>query len=155
MAAVDYVLNFNDITKTGLSLSFTVFNQVSDDSSLIAPTILELSNGFYKFSYDIALLNTDIYYVATDGGSNILTGSLEYINLPSINDLILRILGLNHENIYIDNTIYDGNNNLLNCRIRIYSNNTDVGTNLSVIATYNMISTYVGNNLNTFEVVIV
>ncbi len=152
MAAINYTLNFNDITKTGLVLTFTIFNKVTDDTVLIAPPIVELSNGFYKFSYDISLGDSDIYYIATDGGSNILTGVIAQINLASLNDLILRILGLSQENIFIDTLVYDGNANLLSSRIRIYSNSADVGTNTNVIATYAVVSTYLGNDLNTFKV---
>ena len=153
MSAINYVLNFNDTSKTGLALSFSVFNQVTDNASLTAPSILELGSGFYKFSYDISPLSSDIYYVATDLGSNVLTGTIALVNLYSINDLALRILGLNHENIFIDELVYDGNSNLVSSRVRTYSTATDVGTNTNVIATYNMTSTYTGNNLDTFQVV--
>jgi hypothetical protein len=52
-----------------------------------------------------------------------------------------KILGLVHQNIYMDNTSYDNANNLISCRIRIYSNSTDVGTDINVISTYNVTAT--------------
>lgn len=50
--------------------------------------------------------------------------------------LIDKILGLVHQNIYIDNPVYDKMNNLESARIRIYSDNVSVGTDSNVIATY-------------------
>lgn len=50
--------------------------------------------------------------------------------------LIDRIIGLVHENIYIDNTIFDSDNNLEQARLRIYSDAASVGTSSNVIGTY-------------------
>ena len=51
-----------------------------------------------------------------------------------------RLLGLVHENIYIDNPIYDGDNNLTSARLRIYSTPSSVGTANDVIGTYQITS---------------
>jgi hypothetical protein len=47
-----------------------------------------------------------------------------------------RLLGLLHENIFIDNPIYDVDGNLISARVRIYSTSGDVGTDNNVIGTY-------------------
>jgi len=52
-----------------------------------------------------------------------------------------RALGLMHENIYIDNASYDGDNNLVGARVRIYSDAASVGTANNVIGTYTIGST--------------
>jgi hypothetical protein len=49
-----------------------------------------------------------------------------------------RILGLVHENIYIDNPTFDSDGNMISARLRIYSNPVDVGTSNGVIGTYNI-----------------
>jgi len=59
--------------------------------------------------------------------------SASFINIS--NDL-KRVLGLMHENIYIDNPVYDSDCNLTSARIRIYSNAGSVGTSNDVIGTY-------------------
>jgi len=51
------------------------------------------------------------------------------------NDL-KRLLGLTHENIFIDNPIYDGWGNLTSARVRIYGNSASVGTSGAVIGEY-------------------
>jgi hypothetical protein len=51
-------------------------------------------------------------------------------------DNLKRALGLIHENIYIDTPVYDEFNNLISARVRIYSNNTSVGSNNDIIGTY-------------------
>jgi hypothetical protein len=51
--------------------------------------------------------------------------------------LVLRkALGLMHENIYIDNPVYDGDTNLTSARVRIYSDPSSTGTANDVIGTY-------------------
>jgi len=53
-----------------------------------------------------------------------------------IQDDIKRVLGMLHENVSIDNTVYDTDNNLISARVRIYSTPSDVGTDTNVIGTY-------------------
>jgi len=45
-----------------------------------------------------------------------------------------------HENIYIDNPVYDSNNNLTSARVRIYSSASSVGTSSDVIGTYTILA---------------
>lgn len=47
-----------------------------------------------------------------------------------------RILGLVHENTYIDQPEYDDYGNLVSARLRTYSKSTSVGTNHDVLDTY-------------------
>lgn len=47
-----------------------------------------------------------------------------------------RLLGLMHENIYIDQPGYDSDNNLTSARVRIYSDAGSVGTASNIIGTY-------------------
>lgn len=154
MALRNYVLNFEDVTKTGLSLTFTVFSKVSDNGAVTPPTISELGNGFYKYSFDIETLGEDIYFVTSDGGTNILTGLVLFSNNNSLQEKVDRLLGLDHENQFIDQTIYDGNDNLTSARLRIYSTPADVGTGTNVINTYTITSTYTGSTLDTFASVL-
>jgi hypothetical protein len=49
---------------------------------------------------------------------------------------LARLLGLNHENVYMDNTSYDVDGNLTSARVRIYSVAASVGTADDVLATY-------------------
>ena len=53
-----------------------------------------------------------------------------------LSDDIKRLLGLTHENIFIDNPNYDSDGNLTSARVRIYSNPASVGTGSNIIGTY-------------------
>ncbi len=55
-----------------------------------------------------------------------------------------RALGLMHENIFIDTPSYDGDNNLVSARVRIYSDSASVGTANNVIGTYTISSVGAG-----------
>ncbi len=54
----------------------------------------------------------------------------------SFSDMLQRTVSLMHENIFIDNPIYDGFGNLTTARVRIYSVPGSVGTANDVIGTY-------------------
>jgi hypothetical protein len=66
--------------------------------------------------------------------------------------MVERILGISQENFYIDTTVFTGAN-MTSCRIRLYSVAGSVGTAADVIATYNMTSTYAGDNLASYKMV--
>ena len=81
--------------------------------------------GAYLISWSIA--DTDDEFPA------ILTEQLEIaIDKTKID----RILGLVHENMYIDQCTYDAGNNLVRARLRIYESVADVGTDNGVIGSY-------------------
>jgi hypothetical protein len=56
------------------------------------------------------------------------------------NEYLKRIVGLVHENFYIDNPVYDTDNNLVSARVRIYSDAASVGTGSNIIGTYTITS---------------
>jgi hypothetical protein len=64
------------------------------------------------------------------------------------NSKVDKILGLSHENVYIDQTTYDSNSNLVSARVRIYSVAGSVGTSSDVINTYTITS--VGSGAGKF-----
>jgi hypothetical protein len=69
--------------------------------------------------------------------------------------LLLRILGLDQENFYIDQTqfiSYEGADLMTQCRMRIYDSDSNVGTDSGVIATYQMVSTYLNGKMQTYKV---
>ena len=47
-----------------------------------------------------------------------------------------KILGLVHQNILIDQTVYDDYGNLSDARLRIYTDSASIGTNNNVLSTY-------------------
>jgi len=57
-------------------------------------------------------------------------------NVIENQNILKRIIGLVHENIFIDNPVYDGDGNLTGARIRIYDSPGNVGTANGVIGTY-------------------
>lgn len=66
--------------------------------------------------------------------------------------MIKRILGMNQENFYIDNTVF-ASGNMTSCRIRIYSVAGSVGSASDVIATYTMTAGYSGDEMTTYKMV--
>jgi len=66
--------------------------------------------------------------------------------------MIKRILGMNQENFYIDNTVF-ASGNMTSCRIRIYSVAGSVGSASDVLATYTMTAGYSGDEMTTYKMV--
>jgi hypothetical protein len=67
------------------------------------------------------------------------------------NEYLKRLLGLTHENIYIDNPSYDVNSNLVSARVRIYSDSASVGTSNNIIGTYQISSDTTGQGPGKFN----
>lgn len=63
--------------------------------------------------------------------------------------ILERGIGLMQENQLMDQTVYDANSNLTSARIRIYDDDPDTG---NVIATYIVVTTWVGNEMTDYKV---
>jgi len=63
---------------------------------------------------------------------------------------VKRVLGLSHENIYIDTTIYDAWGNLSSARLRVYSVAGSVGTGADVLSTYTITANGTGTGKFTY-----
>ena len=77
-----------------------------------------------------------------------------FVTQSDVDDLaasITRLLGLNHENAFIDNTEFDVMDQLVRCRIRLFNSKANAeaasdGDNYStgLIATYTMVAVHEG-----------
>jgi hypothetical protein len=69
---------------------------------------------------------------------------------------LTRALGLMHENSVVDNTVFDGSNNLTAARMRIYNSkaNAEAAGGAGLVATYTITATYIGSNIETYTVVL-
>ena len=88
-------------------------------------------------------------------GSDIDTIVSEVIS-EEVGPTLLRMLGLLQENQYLDNTtytIFNGQKLLSSGRIRTYSDAISVGTTNNVIATYNITTTWNGDEMQSYKVV--
>jgi len=115
--------------------------------STIIATIIELGHGHYRISFTPN--KTGVWILAIYHSTYFpwgKTGSFEIYNsdFNTIGVNLTRALGLMQENYYLDETVYDENNNLTFGRIRIYSDSISVGTDNNVIATYNVESEWDG-----------
>jgi hypothetical protein len=105
----------DDIENSSLADSNTYILGVSGD-------IINLQTDITNIQSDITTINTNVLSVSASVLEN--------------QDYLKRIIGLVHENIYIDNPVYDGDGNLTSARLRIYSAPGSVGTVNDVIGTY-------------------
>lgn len=76
-------------------------------------------------------------------------------DLSEIKTKLERVLGLSQENYALDNTSYITYNSvklLTAGRLRIYSDSGSVGTDSDVVATYNVVSDWTNDELNSYKV---
>jgi hypothetical protein len=137
-----FIFDWNDSTfkNVGWTNIFTTMTEISQTNL----------PGYYKKDVIESTWNDGLYLIVfTYTGADKINGSKEFQitngkvleefasdSLVTISDDQKRLLGLVHENIYIDESIYDENNNMISARLRIYSNSLSVGTNSNIIATY-------------------
>lgn len=154
----------NDGPVTGLSPTVRI-RDLSDGSLAVTDAaLIEKGDGHYAYEFT-AYDYTKDYAIRVDGGASLsntfrykYSGNENFVDdIDSVLDnnttlvavsaavienqnYLQRIIGLVHENIYIDNPVYDGDNNLTSARLRIYSNPSDVGTTNGIIGTYQITS---------------
>jgi hypothetical protein len=109
--------------------------------------------GEYEVNIDVSGWDNGVY-----------TAYIQYLGTPEWTDSIEfrvyygdeanldRVLGLTHEHRYLDNAIYDANQDLVSCRIRVYSDAASVGTDNNVVDTYTVACTYASGLLTSFAV---
>ena len=132
------------------AFSFDLF-EPNGSKSILSININELSGGHYRASFIpnkvgiwYLTIYHDIYFPWGKSGEIQIYSS----DFTSLQTNISEVLGLVHSNIFIDNPIYDTDNNLTSARIRIYSNSDSIGTNNDVINSYQI--TAVGDGAGKF-----
>ena len=160
--------NFSVIDETGTLASGIDINEFNVDvfnpagaevSNSTIVSISELGNGHYRIEFTPDQVGT--WYIVVYHYQYFPWGKSDDVqvytsDISRIASELGRVLGLTQENYYLDNTIYteyQGAQLLTSGRIRIYSNDADVGTDNSVIDTYQVTSTWDGNELSTYKVI--
>ena len=151
----------NGIPATGLSATIRI-RELPNTLVVTDESMIEAGDGTYYYDYigydvtknysircdgSAVLSDSDRYKFAgnenyyEDTASSVWSEKISGYTVDgtfgkNINSDLKRILGLMHENIYIDNPIYDGDGNLTSARVRIYSSATSVGTTNDVICKF-------------------
>jgi len=128
------------------STEFTVYVYNPTGSELagsLSDFFTELGNGNYKYTFTPNL--NGIWYVVVTHPTYFPWGKnddvyVEESDLTGIYEIVIKTLGLSHHNIYIDDPTYDDSGNLVDARVRTYSNPASVGTASDVIETYRITS---------------
>lgn len=127
-ATVAYKIFDDTGTIEKISEQTTIYNSNTKsyvDSLVPSASWLDQNVGSYLIVWSVS--NTD------DDFNDIYTEDLQ-VNIDK--NKIDKILGLVHQNIFIDNTQFDRNGNMYGARLRIYSDSSSVGTTMNVLATY-------------------
>lgn len=80
-------------------------------SFLKVQVLIDYNKDIYEWEFDVRNLS------AQDLEDHL---NLVDIQLDELNEMIKRVLGLSQENVYIDNTVYDADSQLLTSRVRLY-----------------------------------
>lgn len=146
---------------TGLTPSFLFYKNAITLSNLSPPSISELSGGIYYFDRVITSMSDPEIVFQIDGGSS-LPDYLRYVSdsihphefaSESINDYLVKAVGLLHENSVMDQTSYSSGK-LTGARIRLYDSkaNALLATNTGKLYEYQVAASYSGGNLTNYTV---
>lgn len=120
---------FETITNSGVYASYIDFDQEWNGIVLWDDGQDERTYASEEYNYLLedttSTINLTVQEIERDGGK-----------LDIVSDDLKRVLGLVHENLFIDLPTYDDANNLIGARLRIYSTPSSVGTDNDVLATY-------------------
>lgn len=127
-----------------------------NDAYVESGSIVELNYGEYASIFVFnATFTGFIRFKTTLSDSSEVIVSEPITVIDNYGTDIKRLLGLHHENMYIDTPVYDVYNNLTSARIRIYSIADSVGTANNVLATYTITAAGTGvNKFSTFKQVL-
>ena len=93
-----------------------------------------------------------VYWTISNTTEDYPNNATEEFYIESYDNKLDRLLGLSHENCYIDNPIYDKWDNLESARLRIYSDSSSVGTDNNIIGTYQITAdTFNMGKFNTWK----
>lgn len=154
---------FESEGEPALELSPVVnIRDVSDGSLVVSSgTMVEKGDGFYGYEFtgyddskDYVIRCDSVTLSGTDKYAYTSTEYNELLN--AIDTHVVRALGLAQENYCLNNTEYteyQGATLLTSGTLRTYSDAASVGTDNNVIATYQIASTWSGDELDTYKVV--
>jgi hypothetical protein len=140
-----------DETLIGHNLDNTFGQSIQNSSANILSASAAIRNDLVDLNTKIDSLSGDIgTQIVSLSASNQVNFNLVNNNITNLDTKITaisgsivdisndlkKVLGLVHENIFIDNPTYDGDGNMTSARVRIYSNPASVGTGNDVIGTY-------------------
>jgi hypothetical protein len=118
-----------------------------------------IDGGLYgtTYTFNTAGHFTVVYQLFADAGFTTPSGfdiEAEAIEANSDKTNILRILGLTHDNVVIDNHVYDGNGNLVSSRIRHYDTktNADAAGATGLLNTWIVDAVWTGEQLDNYKV---
>lgn len=122
-------------------IEYYIINSV--DGNIIDSGTMSSSGNVWIANYDFN--DTGVYrieYITPSEYENIIEQLIvdEYNNfkadVSTIESEVKRVLGLVHENFYIDLPTYDSDNNMTSARVRIYSDSVSVGGEDNIIGEY-------------------
>lgn len=124
-------------------------------------SLSHIDNGLYGTTYTFTSDGhyTAVYQLFLDAGfisPSTYDIEAESVEANSDKTNILRLLGLTHDNVYIDQQSYDNDGNLTSSRVRHYDSKASAQTHHDVnglLNTWTVTATYELGRLKTYEVV--
>jgi len=156
------IFDFDGYTKVsgqGGSVTSTVWRD-SVVQGAVSVVITEIgSSGEYKYEFTPSTEGWWNMELFIDYNKDIQVFDFEVASggMSEVYDLVRRALGLIHENIFVDETVFDADGQLVTCRTRLFDSQTncDLATDggaetTGLLATYSLTSTWEG--LNKFKI---
>lgn len=127
--------------RTDLYAQIRVYDSLGGLTATVNPP--HITEGLYQIAYTPSVEGVFSYVgqFYLDAGRTLDAGydkQGETLTVDNTKNLILRILGLQHQNALVDSTVHDADRNLTSARIRVYDSDVNVAAAAAISpATYN------------------
>ncbi len=135
----------------GLSISY-IIRKVSDNTLVSSGVLTDAGNGLYKDFYTFTELAHFYVIYTTPTDYQDAVEMFEVVSERAKEEDLLRLLGLNKENMRIVDPVYNGFNKLVSATIKIYPSTTDYDADTNVLETYEVSASYIASQLETYGV---
>jgi hypothetical protein len=136
--------------------------QITNSSVYVNNSNVPYVEGLSSITYDLGVITTQLSAITTDMVNIVIELNDVILTLTgmtgTIEDIarnVISILGLSQHNYRLTNQIYDADNRLLTCDIKLYNNATDCVNDVNAFEEYEMTASYDANgNLNDYKVIL-
>ena len=130
-AIISYgIFNPNNELLTSGTLEYN--SELNSYNKVIEPWDNQIEGNYY-IKYEISNTSEEFAHTVT-----------EELYIESYDEKLSKILGLVHENIFINDPTYDDYGNMIGATLRIYSDSASVGTTSNIIGTYKITANPIG-----------
>ena len=150
-SAITYDINSITLYQSAITSDIYIINE---NISAITYDIDNIISPLSAITNDLSAITNNLSAITNDLNDVVLTLTGLTGSIDDIAKNVLSILGLSQHNYRLKNHVYDVNNKLTSCNIKLYYNSGDCNNDVNVFEIYQMNATYdATGNLTDYKVI--